>query len=258
VAPGEAVTFTSTLQNGTTEPVNYSIPGCGGVASLVLSVDIPQGTPGKTWSGIAQEFKDYVLTEGLGAGGGPLSSPVRVDAVADPCVYDHDFEAILPPGESVSSSLTWKAEIVTGLGALAGSVPFTVSAGYDRQNDPPSYPPGSVVGMWVPIYKQLVVSGELEVVGEALALPGPGEVLDALLADKTFVTWLDNEPRATWSSANLFLAPGRTDGFPPTVPNWDLDLFLEAGVPRHFAMAFIDPLDASILLIQYCDVPCVE
>ena len=258
VAPGEVVTVTATLQNGTTEPVDYSIPGCGGVASLVLTVDIPQGSSGKTWSGIAQTFKEYVLTEGLGAGGAPLSSPVRVEAVADPCVYDHDFEAILAPGESVTSSLAWKAEIVAGLGALAGSVPFTVSVGYDRQNDPPSHAPGSISSMWFPIYKQLVVSGALEVVGEARALPGPGEVLDAVLADKKFVKWLDNEPRATWSNVNLFLAAGRTDGFPPTVPNWDLDFFVEVGVPRHFALAFIDPFDASILLIQYCDVPCVE
>jgi len=258
LAPSEVVTFTSTLENGRTKPVDYSIPGCGGVGSLSLSVDIPHGTPGKTWSGTAQGFKDYMLTEALGAGGGPLLSPVRIDAFAEPCENDHEFEGILAPGESVTSSLTWKPEIVTGLGALAGNVPFTVSAGYDRQNDPPSYPPGAVMGMWAPIYKQLAVNGTLAVGGEALALPGPGDVVDALLADKKFVKWVEKEPRASWSSANLFLAAGRTDGFPPTVPNWELDFFLEAGVPRHFALAFVDPFDASILLIQYCDVPCVE
>ena len=257
VAPGEVVTFTATLRNGTTEPVNYSVPWCGGGASVAALVDLPQGPAGKTWSGIAQTFKDYVLTEGLGPRGAPPSLPVEVDAVAEPCA-DGQFEAILAPGQSVTSSLPWKAEIIAGVRALAGSVPFTVSVGYDRQNDPPSHQPGTISGLFVPIYKQLVVRGALEVVGEAPAIISPGEVIDAVLANKKYAKWLGDQPRATWSVVNLFLAPGRTDGFPPTVPSWELDFFVEVGVPRHFAMTFIDPFDASILLAQYCDVPCVE
>ncbi len=259
VAPGEVVTFTATLQNGTADPVDYSVPWCGGGASASVTVGLPQGPSGKTWSGIAQTFKQYVLTEGYGAGTDPPpTQPVRINVVADPCNNDSDTQAILAPGESVTSTLPWRAEIVAGVGAMAGSVPFTVSVGYDRQNDPPSHEPGAIFGLWTPIYKQLVVSGALEVVGDGPALAGPGEVIDALLADKKYAEWLAGEPRATWSNANLFLAPGRTDGFPPTGPNWELDLFLEGGVPRHFALAFVDPFDASILLVQYCDVPCVE
>jgi hypothetical protein len=182
-----------------------------------------------------------------------------VEAVAEPCANGQsEFEAILAPGESVTTSFPWKPEIVAGVGAMAGSVPFTVSAGYDRQNDPPSQVPGGVSSMWFPDYKQLVVRGALEVVGDGLTLAGPGEVVDAVLADKKFAKWLGDQPRATWNTPNFFLAPGRTDGFPPTGPNWELDLFVETGVPRHFALAFIDPFDASIVLIQYCDVPCVE
>jgi hypothetical protein len=179
-----------------------------------------------------------------------------MDAVAEPC-GDGQFEANLPPGQSVTSSVPWKAEIVAGVGALAGSVPFTVSAGYDRQNDPPSHPPGNLLpGMWYPIYKQLVVRGALQVVGKGPALSGPGEVIDAVLTNKKYAKWLGDQPRATWSNANLFLAAGRKDGFDPKVPSWELDLFVEMGVPRHFAIAFIDPFDASLLLVQYCDVPC--
>ena len=257
VAPGEVVTFTTTLQNGTTEPVDHSVPRCGGGASVAVLVDLPQGPVGKTWSGIAQTFKDYVLTEGLGPRGAPPTLPVKVDAVAEPCAVGQP-EAILAPGQSVTSSLPWKAEITPGVEALAGTVPFTVSAGYDRQNDPPSRQPGAISGMFIPIYKQLVVSGALEVVGEGPALAAPGEVIDAVLTDRKFAKWLNDQPRATWSNVNLFLAPGRTDGFPPTIPSWELDVFVEVGVPRHFAMVFIDPFDASFLLAQYCDVPCVE
>ena len=257
VAPGDVVTFTATLRNETAKSVNYSVPWCGGGATVALSVDLPQGPVGKTWFGSAQTFKDYVLTQGLGPGGVPALAPVKIYAVPEPC-GDDDSEAILAPGASVASSLPWKAEIVAGVGALAGSVPFTVSAEYDRQNDPPSQQPGGVSSMFFPIYKQLVVNGALEVVGEGPALSGPGEVIDAVLANKKYAKWLAAQPRATWSNANLFLAAGRKDGFPPTVPSWDMDFFVEIGVPRHFAIAFIDPFDASLLLAQYCNVPCVE
>ena len=260
VAPGEVVTFTATLQNGTTEPVNYSVPFCGGGPQAAVTVELQRGPVGKTWSGVAQTFKDYVLTEGLGVAGlTPLSLPVRIDVMAEPCANGQsEVEEILAPGGSVTTSFPWKAEIVAGVGALAGSVPFTVSAGYDRQNDPPSQVPGGVSSMWFRDYKQLVVSGALEVVGEGPALVGPAEVIDAVLSDKKFATWVGDQPRATWSTVNLFLAPPRTDGFPPTVPTWNLDFFLEGGVPRHFSMTFIDPFDGSIVLAQYCDVPCVE
>ncbi len=262
VAPGEVVTFTATLKNESTEPVDYSVPRCGGGASVVLSVGLPQKPYGRTWSGLAKTFKDYVLTEGLGPRDAPPTQPIRVEAVAEPCAEGQpEFEEILAPGESVTTSLPWKAEIIAGVGALAGGVPFTVSAGYDRQNDPPSYQPGEIRGMWVPIYKQLVVNGALEVVGEGRALAGPGEVIDAMLADKKYAKWLDDQRPETWTdpTVNLFLAAGRTDGFPPTGPSWELDVFVENGIePRHFALAYIDPFDASILLVQYCDVPCVE
>ena len=258
VAPGEIATFTVTLTNGSATPVDYQVPWCGGGATVVLTVALPQGPSGKTWSGSAQTFKDFVLTQGLGPGGGPLTSPVRINAVAEPC-GNGDAEAILAPGASVTSSLPWKAEIVAGVGALEGTVPFTVSAAYDRQDDPATVPPPpAVAGMVAPIYKHLVVSGALEIVGSGPMLVGPGEAVDAVLADKTYAKWLDDQPRATWSNVNLFLAAGRTDGFPPTAPTWQLDFFVETGVPRHFALAFVDPLDASLLLAQYCDVPCVE
>ncbi len=257
MAPGAVVTFTVTLTNGTAKPVDYQVPWCGGGATVVLTVALPQGPSGKTWAGSAQTFKDYVLTEGLGPGGVSLTAPVEVSVVAEPCGQG-DAEAILAPGASVKTSLPWKAEIVTGVGALEGTVPFTVSAGYDRQNDPPSRQPGAISGMFFPVYKQLLVSGAVEVVGNGPMLIGPGEAIDAVLANEEYATWLGDQPRETWGNANLFLAAGRTDGFPPTGPSWDLDFFVEKGVPRHFALAFVDPFDASLLLAQYCDVPCVE
>ena len=55
VPPGEVVTFTATLKNETSEAVDYSVPWCGGRASVALAVDVPQAV-GKTWLGFAQKI----------------------------------------------------------------------------------------------------------------------------------------------------------------------------------------------------------
>ena len=119
--------------------------------------------------------------------------------------------------------------------------------------------PATISGLFVPIYKQLVVSGAFEVVGEGPALAGPGEVIDAVLANKKYAKWLAAQPQKTWSGANLILSP-RTNGIgvDNTAPSWQLDLFAEIGVPRHWAIASIDPFDASLVSVDYCDIPCHE
>jgi hypothetical protein len=138
-------------------------------------------------------------------------------------------------------------------------VPFAVSVSYDRQNGPPSLAPdheGPPPG-WIPEYKQLEVTGTVQVVGDAPALAGPGEVIDSLLDDANFAEWLAEQPRSTWSGANLFLrSSAEAHGIVPEGPSWEVDLFREVGVPRHWALAFVDPFDASLRSLTYCDVPC--
>ena len=258
VAPGEDVTFTVTFENRTANPIDYSVPWCGGAASVTMTVALPTGKPGKTWTGRAKEFKEFVLRSGLGPGGVPALAPVESEVRPSPCA-EGQFEAILPPGDSVISRMAWTAEIVDGVPAIPGTARFGVAVGYDRQNARPSYPPDykGLHGLWLPIYKQLTVTGTIDVVGEAPALVGPGEVIDAALADTTFARWLAAEPSRTWSGANLFLQSWpKNEGILPKGPSWELDLFKEAGVPRHWAIAIIDPFDASIQSITYCDVPC--
>jgi hypothetical protein len=258
LAPGETATDRATIHNGTKSSIDSDVPWCGGAASLQVPIALPTEPSGRTWPGIAGQFKQYVLKEGYGPGGVPALEPLASSVYAKPC-EDGQLEAMLGPGESVTSSLPWKAEIVAGVPALAGPVPFTVLVGYDRQNGPPSYPPDykGPRGSWFPIYKQLVVKGVLEVEGTGRPLAGPGEVIDSILADAKFTKWLADDPKSTWSNANLFLtSQPKAQGILPAGPTWELEIFKAIGVPRHWAIAFIDPFDASVISVTYCNVPC--
>ena len=222
-----------------------------------VTVDLPQGPDGRTWSGIRQTFKDYVLQKGYGPGGVPALAPLRLTMSGPPCEYEMSFD--LGPGKSITTKMAWKAEIETGINAIPGRVPFVVSVGYDQQNGPPSYPPGykGVMGSWFPMFKQIEVNGAFDVVGQPQALASPGEVIDAVISNKKFATWLAERPASTWSNAKSFLysSPSVTRVLPKG-PFWELDLFREVGVPRHWAIATVDPFDASLISIHYCNIPC--
>ena len=258
LAPGETVNFNATFHNGTNHPIDVAGPACGGGTTGYVSVALPQRPTGKKWTGIRQTFKDYVLAQGYGPGGVPALDPLQIN-VSGPQCGEWTISSQLGAGESVTSTMSWKAEIVAGVDALAGRVPFNVSVGYDQQNGPPSRSPDDTgpIASWSPIFKSLEVSGELEVVGKGRDLMGPGEIIDGLLADKKFATWLAKRPARTWSNANLFLLSSpRKEGILPKGPAWDIDIFREVGVPRHWAVAFIDPFDASLISVTYCDIPC--
>ena len=258
LAPGETVTFTATFHNGTDKPIDVAGPRCGaGMAGTVFMV-LPKAPAGKIWTGIRQTFKDFVLKSAMGPGGVPALEPLQVPMSGQEC-GEYAISSELAAGESVSRLMSWKAEIVGGVDPLVGPVPFTVSAGYDQLNGPPSYPPDytGVRGSWSPMFKSLQVNGQLEIAGEGKALKGPGEVIDAALADKRFASWLAKRPATTWSNANLFLVSWpQAEGIMPKGPAWELDLFREIGVPRHWAIAFIDPFDASLISVTYCNIPC--
>ena len=85
LAPGEIVEFTATFQNDSDEPMDYYVPWCGGAAEGRVAVALPLEPVGKRWTGIAQVFKDYVLTEAYGPGGVPALEPVSLDVI-DPAM----------------------------------------------------------------------------------------------------------------------------------------------------------------------------
>jgi hypothetical protein len=255
VIAGASVTITATLRNPTSKPI--AVAGCG-KPSATLAVPLPHGPTGMDWPGVRDTFKRYVLTDGFGPGGVPALQPMLVPLPGDACA-SFDLEMDLAPGAAVSSSLTWTAELVDGVDALAGPVPFRVTAGYDLLNAPPTRDPDATgPGVsWSPLYREIAIEGTIEVLGRQQALVGPGEAIDALLADPTFARWLADRPAETWSNANLFLtSQPEAVGILPAGPSWDIELFREIGVPRNWAIAFIDPFDATVRSVTYCDVPC--
>ena len=258
LAPGDTVTFSTTFHNGTDKPIDVASAGCGSGSTGFVSVPLPVEPKGKTWSGVRQAFKDYVLSNAMGPGIVPAFDPLPITMSGSSC-SSSTVSSELGPGESLDGKLTWKAEIVAGVDALAGAVPFSVSVAYDQRNGPPSYAPdysGPLIS-WSPIFRSLTVNGQLEIVGQGNALKSAGEVIDGALANEKFVAWLARRPATTWSNTNLFLTSSRkAQGILPKGPSWELDLFREHGVPRNWATAFIDPFDASFISATYCDVPC--
>jgi hypothetical protein len=261
VGPGEVVTFTATLTNDSAKTVDYGSSTCPGAASGSVDLPLPAGPAGKDWTGIKGQFKDYVLTTGAGPGGVPALDPLRVEMRTAACPGDPSFEPVaLRPGESVTNTLTWRPELVAGVDALGGTVPFVVSAGYTEHHDEPTpapTDPGGPMPSRQSLFEQVQVSGEVTVEPGDQRLKSPGQVIDALLADKAFSKWLAKEPKRTWSNTNLFLLSWpKHEGIIPKGPSWEIDLFREVGVPRQWAIAFVDPFDATVRSVTYCNVPC--
>jgi hypothetical protein len=255
VAAGEEVVITGTLRNPTDQPI--SVAGCGKPSATVF-VPLPQAPAGKDWPGIAGRFKRYVLKEANGPGIVPALEPLMVTLPGDWCANDV-LETALAPGQAITSSSTWTARIVDGVDALSGPVRFRVAAGYGLLNPRPSRDPNETgPGIsWSPIYHEIALEGTIEVEAGGQTLAGPGEVVDGLLADPTFARWLAARPAKTWSNANLFLtSQAEAVGILPAGPSWEVDLFREVGVPRHWAIGFVDPFDATVRSVTYCDIPC--
>lgn len=244
-----------------TAPVRDGMLRCGAPAAMTLTLTSPFTPTGRSWSGIAGEFKAYAVTSGFGPDGtsGVLATaPFQVDLPLSPC-DGFQGDRTLAPGASIVTSLAWKAEIVPGVAALPGSVPFTIAF----QHDPPPLPtpaPQPSGGGFLPqggyteMYRTLSVGGSLQVTGPAPAVISAGQAIDAMLADRGFATWLANQPRSSWANVNLFLANyAQATDVLPTGPAWDVELFRN---PRSWAIGFVDPFAGTVRKISYCNVPC--
>jgi hypothetical protein len=219
---------------------------------------LPLEPVGAVWTGMEADFKGYALTNGLAGGGARVTGPLTV-SIGDPsCAEPSGAFAELAPGEHVSHSITWTAELLPGLDALAGPVEFTVQAGIDpdRTEPPPRPPGGGPMGSWFPIYTSLDVAGVV-VVDQSRQHPITiGQAIDTVLASDAFRGWLAGQVAGTCTGVNVLLMSGQEGSFIPVGPNWEIEVFCEQNVPRHFVLAQVDPLTGALKGLNRCDVPC--
>ena len=253
VEPGGKVTVDVTIHNGRSSPVVYGVT-CDSATTMTTNLPLPLEPAGRTWTGIEGNLKEAALGRGTVTGETP--DQMETMAYSGSC-YGFQGERTLNPGETITSTLVWSADFVSGVPALSGEVPFTITFDHDPLNGPPTYPPGhkGPIGSWIQEYKQLSVAGDIEIVGQAPSLLSRGQAIDAVLSDPRFARWLTEQPESTWSTVTMLLGNFEATSVVPAGPNWELDLFREQGVPRNFAFAFVDPSTGAVQL-NFCEAPC--
>jgi hypothetical protein len=255
VEPGGAIEFVAEVRNDRSKPLPYYMPYCGGAASLTLTLDLPLKPSGKTWSGVAASYKQYAIEQGYGAGGVPATKPITVDARPEPCKEDQG-ERTLGPGDSVVTRVRWPAQIVAGVDAMPGDVPYEISTSFDPLITPPTLDPSRTgpIGSWKQQYHHVKVSGGVHVIGPTPPSLSIGQAIDSMLSNAKFERWLEQQPVSSWSNANVFLeSQDPAEGIIPEGASWDVELFRE---PRNWAIGFVDPITGAIRSVTYCNIPC--
>ena len=98
---------------------------------------------------------------------------------------------------------------------------------------------GDATRLW-----DILVAGDIHIVGQTLKMVSKDEAVDAVLADPTFAKWLAEQPKSTWSDINLYF------DFLYSNPVWWLDVY-RGETDRNTARAFIDPFTGKAG-ITYC------
>jgi hypothetical protein len=99
----------------------------------------------------------------------------------------------------------------------------------------------------------LAAAASVAVAGTAPRLASEGEVIDAVLADRRFATWLDQQPESTWSTANVYI-----EDWLKGAPQWQVELFREIDVPRNYAIGAVDPFTGKLESLRFCNDPCLR
>ena len=256
VEPGGRIVMMVSVRNDRSTPSIVGFGMCGIPATISGDLAVPWEPLGKDWDAIAGEFKRYATQEGFGPGGVRANAAVTVYSRTDPCPQEPE-ERKLAPGESASVLSTWTAQIVPGVPALPGDVPIHVDVAYDRPDPLPPPVCNPFCGLRTVPWKSMAAEGLVRVEGNPPRLVSAGQAVDALLADERFASWLPLQPSTTWSNANLFLQSlPAAAGIVPAGPTWEIDLFREVGVPRNWAIGYVDAFTGQLRNLAFCNDPC--
>jgi hypothetical protein len=251
VASGDTLAIDVKIHNGRSEPVVMPTDECGAAAGMHATVPLPLDPAGKTWDGIAGEFKRYALEQGYREGGAPAAAPGWVNAVPNPCGQGNGDQT-LAPGETARVALSWPAALLKGIPALPGKVPFTVSVLHDKGLEftfPPDWK-GPVGGI-IPDYRVLSVDGTINITGDPPDVLTPGQAIDVVLADDRFTKWLGKQPRKSWAVANVYLTETAMGGDNGSF--WNVELFR---APRNSAIGSVDATTGDLHALKFCNRRC--
>jgi hypothetical protein len=250
VAPGGAVAARVRVRNDRPVPVGDP-DGCLLAPRWTVDVLMPFEPAGRTWKGIAGTFKDFAMTESTQPGIVSSRGPLMTTPAEDPCLA---APASLAPGATAEWTLTWKAQMMPGIEAPAGSDAFRILVNYAPEPEPGASPPPK---FGLRFLKSLTVAGTLDVVGRGPHLLSAGQAIDALLADRRFATWLPKMAATTWSGTNVFLEnSAKAEGIVPAGAAWDIELFREMHVKRNWAIGFVDARTGKVRSLTFCNIPC--
>jgi hypothetical protein len=253
--PGGSTRIVVTITNHRESEVMYASEPC--FAQVTVIASLPLDPEGKTWDGAEAAFKRYALESGLAPGGGPATDPMMIQLRPQGCVPGDSFEAPLAPGRTQSATFDWKAEYVAGVPVIPQTIDVKISAGYDRQNGPPSYPPDytGVRGSWSPKYKEIAIDGRITVEGSASGVRTAGQAVDAALGNAQFRKYVEaTSIDACHGNVNLYLMDNPGGGFIPAGPAWNVESLCD--VPRSFLIIAIDPITGDIKGTNACPAPC--
>jgi hypothetical protein len=254
VKPGGTIAVDVTIQSARDVPSIISLDTCHAPVTAVGNLAVPWEPVGRAWDGLEGAFKQFALDQGLAPGAGSARLPYPAYARTEPCPQDYG-ELTLAPGGSTFARLLFEAIIAGAVPALPGDIPIHLTVAYDRPDPLPTPDCNPICGMMQVPWKILAADGTIRVAGDAPRIVSAGEALDGLLAEERFTTWLAEQPATTWTNANLFLQ-NATGGPVPPGPSWEIDLFREQGVPRNWAIGFVDVFSGELLDLTFCNDPC--
>ena len=249
------------VENATSLPIRFAVDECGLPAAVSALVRLPikvspaDATPAQP-TGVPVAFRDFVLAKAFGPGGAALTAPIRIQARATKCA-DLPQGYVVEAGGAAEVGADLPLRLASDLGLPAGPVTYEVTADYSIVLVGATGTEAPIAAAKQPSSVHVAAEGSLSVIGSAPALVAAEAAIETLLANNEFAKWLEGAPSESWSTANVLLVSSPTgEGIVPKGTSWEIDLFRERGVPRSWAIGFVDPATGSVRSISYCNAPC--
>lgn len=244
VSSGGELQLAVSVHNAGASRVSIASWECGAPIAVEATLGAPSN-PGRDLADpLEAELRALAVVPNANAvGSGVITRPSE-------CAIPDDKQTIgdqeLAPGQALSATTPWSAELVDGVPAPTGDATLTVRVAY-REAGKAQAP-----------YKPLVATTKILVSEGEKAPISATQALDAVLDEEAFSAWLRAAPSSSWTSANVFLqnlGPGN-NGIVPDGPSWEVDVFRTVDGARQWAISFVDPATGQVRSVNLCEREC--